>query len=393
MILEHCHCRGKSPDGAATFSGQLDIALMRLNAYTKQMRTTRLVTSVVFFIVLPAILSATVHHDDARFKIEGSIDRAVQGDSLYYFFDIQTSGFRADTIWLTWDKEPILFARDSTGVVILPGATIDSSTNRYRVTGVAKIELMGDIPKTVSARAHGVIGEDSVRVDGWKGLTPYTRRLLFNMYGFGYGEGDLSPTDIRHSGLFACDFGVTVLLPESEISAVYSYSGSGGEAYRYSFAEPFAIRGKWLPFKRTGMVPSIMAGVKRSVFKFRRQQNEFKDTGWGVEAGVALEGAFERFGYKYSAALGGYHTFSVMLASKSSDFLRIGTRFEYVRLDRGDVFRVLFHSEGIGWVDCETESLNRINDRPLYHKILSRVILAPLVPIIGIAKLFGANSE
>ncbi len=338
------------------------------------------------------MFASVVQASSLDYDIKGDIDYRWSGDTMIFDYEVQILDFRPDSLWLRADSAYALFFQDSNQIWVDPGCVIDTSGEGYYFTGSMAVP---DFPKNLPHYTGFIAkGDDSVEsVYSWrrKRLRPYPLKILFDIWGAGYAMGELTKEDTRHAAIFGIEFGFQVPLAHSDILVSTMYRGNLSDSYAVTLNEPLAIRYKYLPYGRTSMVPAVTVGFKNTRLGLARDPVEYRKSEWGLEAGISFEGAFERLSYSYSTGVDSYHTVSVMIASFSAGYGRTGTTFEYVHHDRMDMFRIQMHLEGAGWDIGESETLERINRRPFWHKALSKAAALPFLPLWGVFKLFGLN--
>jgi len=161
-----------------------------------------------------------------------------------------------------------------------------------------------------------------------------------------------------------------------------SYHLTLGDDFTAKEATPISLR--YYPGNRTDFLPSIYVAPKYSTLHVIKDKIDFQDKEWGLEAGLAIEGPFERLSYSYCTGLGGYHKASLYLAVFRTGPFTGGTRYEYYHYDNTEMFRVMGVIEGFPMgggtgLGHGATDLSCLNNRPIPHKVLAYAGMAPLV--------------
>ncbi len=164
-----------------------------------------------------------------------------------------------------------------------------------------------------------------------------------------------------------------------------SWSGLG---HNFTFSEPFRLGARFYTGTRSNFLPQFYGAVKLSKLMLKRDDARLRDLDWGGEFGMATEGPFERLGYHYSTALGGYHTIELFLSRGSGQPFRGGTRYQ-LRMAEG-VWEIRVSLNFEGWYTLESPDMVRHNNRPLPHKILATLGAGPLL-IFALPTLIGGR--
>ncbi len=135
------------------------------------------------------------------------------------------------------------------------------------------------------------------------------------------------------------------------------------------------LGGRWYPYGRLGTHPVFSLTIDRISLEAKEEDVLYRELEWGARAGVGIESNFETFTYSYSSGLGGVHTADILLLTDSDAYgWKIGTMYS---VNVGRDFRTVsiqFYGEGSTKKDWP---MVRYNDRPLWHRILASVTVAP----------------
>jgi hypothetical protein len=231
-------------------------------------------------------------------------------------------------------------------------------------------------------------GSDTVYVWGNIRLRANTFKINLGLFGWGYGRGALPTAETRYSPLLAGEFGFNIATANADfyaqVGGLTNFRRQG--VFRHSECIPVGVR--ILLFGRTDNYPTAFAAVQSSAVKVRTGETLLQDQQWGGQFGLRFDTPFERFCYSYSTGLGGYHRIGIFFKSLSAGFVQAGTRYEYIKLDGVEMFRVQLQLEGIGWDTDQTESLAVPNTRPWWHKGLAAGATLPVLPIVWVVSLF-----
>ncbi len=351
--------------------------------------------SLTLLLVLAASLPAKGYQSSSSpdIKLRGDVSYAVQFDVVTYQYRIVVYGFVPDSVAITLDSTTLLFARSG-------DSTLTAKEVEWRIES-SDLHLAGSLTRSLIGR-HAVAKScqivawkgkryDNQWASGWLYLRPNTVRILYNFFGLGYGEGDLTPSDRKTSMTYSFELGGGYYFKSSDISYVLRNSSNMSNKHAFYFFEPLQLTYRNRQRGVLGINPHLWSGVVHSIFEMRRDDVKYKQAQWGLVAGVALATKFERLAYSYSTTLGGIHTFSFFSAMISGGTVRMGTRYDYVRLDRAAIFRVMLHLEGGGWGDGETETLMHVDERQWYRKALAYGAYLPFYPYFALRKLAGKD--
>jgi hypothetical protein len=176
-------------------------------------------------------------------------------------------------------------------------------------------------------------------------------------------------------------------------------------SYRFTTGDDFVVK-EAIPLKlsyylgnRGDFLPSFSVAAKWSALHSTTGDFDFEKKQWGGEAGIAIDGPFERLSYSYCNALGGYHKFGLTLHRIRIGSWTMGTQYEYYRFDNTDMFRITGSfaegsnfATGLGIGHGATD-LQWHNDRPWWYKGVSYagVLILPAAAIAGIIYIFGGG--
>ncbi len=323
--------------------------------------------------------AASLFNDTTRAYL-GEFEFGVRDDTLTITYEFTPNGFDPDSTILElveyrdWNRVvSAVIHRRGEGVPFENGwRSVARRGGRTYLSGTVTVPADEQSAKRMYVSTVGFYRDenDSLRtVETWGDLTDdYTvAGMECILPSYGYFRSDLTePFD--HRGAF---LGMGVSLGFAQRHTRYlvstSWSGLGPD---FTFSEPFRAGVRWYSGTRSNFMPQIFGAAKLSKLKFRESDDlEFNRTQWGGELGCALEGRFERFGYYYSTALGGYHTAEIYVKGGSGARNSIGTR--YLFQTNGDVWmvRIALHIEDY---DAYRHSeYERYNDRPLPHRVFS----------------------
>ncbi|MCP4684149.1 MAG: hypothetical protein GY867_01770 [bacterium] len=343
--------------------------------------------SVLFIlVVIPSTISASGYWGTGndKYDVAGNLKiEQLDGDSVLAY-DVVVTGFVPDSVRI-WGLGRYDFVLDTNEAI-----NESSSRNlRYRFKGAGGSNTSESYANPWGqVRAYGMEGNDTVCVEGGVRLRTYAFKLNLSLFGWGYGEAALPDGETRRSPMFSGEFGFNVPMPRADFYAlVSSLTNFGGRrAFHHEEFIPAGLR--VVPFGRTDFYPSVVAAIQYSNITVKRSQATANDQQWGGQFGLRIDTPFERFYYSYSTSIGGYHRAGVFVKGYAAGFAQGGTRYEYIRLDGADLFRVQFQFEGLGWDHGEGEDLERPNTRPWWHKGLAFGGALPFLPIAWVISLF-----
>lgn len=362
------------------------------------MRSISIRCAVSLLLIL-LILSDTPATASGSGEIQGEISFRESGDTVFVIFRITPENFDADSIGVSVrgrgsDREARLLVQgfdDSTrSVVIYRKSAVElSSLEWISIERDGKrLWISGRVPTSLRG---GERNNWSVLFAGWytdlDGVTRSIREYAadLNKYAglgmeiwvpsYGYFRSRMaSPFD--KEGVFL-GYGAALEMGINRWRFIASTSWSG-LGKNFTFSEPFRLGMRFYSGTRDNFLPQFYGALKLSKLKFKRDDSEYRKVRWGGEFGVAVEGPFERLGYHYSTALGGYHTIELFLSMVSGKPFRAGTRFQFLRSDDISEVRVSFHIEGWHWeFDEGYVNMTRHNNRPFPHKVLATMCFGP----------------
>lgn len=355
----------------------------------------RLIACLVIFL-LPVVVQAIgggplrINEKDSSGFL-GEVDRTIRNDTLYLRYHLTTKNFDSDSvvisIYSSYENYPEARGhpwRDSSNSVLIYRRSDDMiqdygfGTAYYRgdrayYEGQLTIPTNGGSTKWWRYRLTAYqphVEEETEKIH--QGGTLHSLRHGTGMEiwypSFGWFESTLpSPLDNRRLFL-GWGIALELLWPKFETSLSTSYSGLWST---FNFSDPLKLECRFYSGTRSNFVPSLYASGKLSKLKLRYEDVEYRKVEWGGEAGIGVEGPFERLAYHYSTPFGGYHTIELYLVAESAGYCKIGTRYALMKADDVWAFRVSFHMEGLRLPDGSSWDLRRENNRPLPHQVLS----------------------
>ena len=191
--------------------------------------------------------------------------------------------------------------------------------------------------------------------------------------GFGYYKATSKSPLAKEGFLLSWGLSWELNFKRSRISISTSWNGLGGN---FSFSDPFRVGYRYYTGTINNFMPSFYAAAKLSKIKLKVDDTEFRRIGWGGELGIAFEGPFERVGYFYTTAAGGYHSIELYFASGSIINGKAGTRYLFQKSDDAWMIKASIYIQG--WNSLARGSgFRKENNRPFIHKALSYVGFAP----------------
>ncbi len=358
-----------------------------------------LLWSVLIILCTGTALSAP--KDDHLF---GHLNYNVTDDTVVVSYDILARP-SADTIWLeplfvyevraqdeeTSEREKfILYPADVISDNVMPGYIIEQTSDGLRVRGKVKIALDGrPVP-----RGCNVISWDASR----NRVTPKYKWVEFSHHGAlslsllpsvggAYYNSSLPDGTEKDGFAGGLDFFATFDIRHMQFSGSYRFT-TGDD---FVVKEAIPIQFRYYLGNRTDFLPSASVALKWSAMHVKSGDYDIEPKEWGAEAGVAIEGPFERLSYSYCTGIDGYHKIGLTLVRFRTGLWTIGTQYEYYRFGNTDMFRITGVMEGfsgaggVGLGHGATD-LEWYNNRPWWYKGLAWV---GLVPIAVVATVVG----
>ncbi len=139
-------------------------------------------------------------------------------------------------------------------------------------------------------------------------------------------------------------------------------------------------RDRWLPVVSSALIYSHIKGYEDPVKLFKK--------GTGVELGIRLDGPFEGFRYTYNNAAGISRRADATFLIMSGASMKVGTMYSVYSGDYTRGFGIYVYMGGWG----NSNTIERRNNRPFWHKGLALVGFATFLPIIIPLYLAGGGS-
>ncbi len=268
--------------------------------------------------------------------------------------------------------------------------SVSKKKNRIYLDGDIKIPLDSEYVTLWSCEATGYLTDstgNNITLDNDEYISPYYSGWGMELFypSFGYFKSSFD-SPLNDEGLFL-GYGLSweFNFAKSRLSFSTSWSGLGKN---FAFSEPFRVGYRYYSGTKQNFYPSFYTAAKLSKIKLKRDEIEYRDLDWGGEFGVAFEGPFERIGYHYSTACGGYHTLELFIAAVSFGNGKGGTRYLLEKADNIWMVRISFHIEGWNSLAGSRVFIREMN-RPFFYKILGYAGLIPSLPILGIDHLLA----
>lgn len=160
----------------------------------------------------------------------------------------------------------------------------------------------------------------------------------------------------------------------------YSLYGGYSIIYskKFSLYDYFRIRGELIPFGKEKFLPVVFGGVTYSRIKGYNDPYEFTQKGFGFEAGISIEGKFEKLIYTHSSAVGGYDRLDLVFAMESGigGNKYFGTMYSIYRGEYVNMYSVNIYMSA-----SFNNNLSYKDNRPFIIKGISYVVLLPALPI------------
>lgn len=369
-------------------------------------RVTGLFITLLIALILVSKCDA-LHYPVHPERVYGHLEHRIENDSVIISYDLKIldhpelirlhmSWSCAETAWsqLAKNSPIVIYSVDSAGTSSAKGSTVKITSDGILVKGKVTVPLFAECkPAGCDIEASGhtdTAWSETKWVDFERGLS-----VTFSMlppYGMAWYESTLDSATTKRgiAGAIEANLGFSIhhLLFEA------SYRLTLGSRFRVREGVPISLR--YYLGNGTDFLPSVSIGPKYSVLYAKKDDIEFVLDRWGVESGIAIEGPFERLSYSYCTSLGGYHKAGIFLAFTQAEQLTAGTRYEYYKFENTEMFRVMFAVEGIsdnedlGLRHVPTD-LERVNNRPWWHKGLAYAGVAPFMGIAAVLKLFGVH--
>jgi len=327
------------------------------------------------------------HHD----TLEISYDLTIRGDAdrvvlrpLFICSD-KTNGKRSIR-----RPEILIFTVDSTFPRPVSGSTHTLTSEGLQLKGRTALAIDKDCHvQGCSVEASGT--DDTAWVQTrWTRFHPngVLSLSLVPPYGAAWYHSRLAPDTTKMGLAGAIGFYIAYDIDHFQFEATYRVTG--GQGLLAKEAIPFTVR--YYPGNRTDFIPSFSLSPKYSTLCIAKSMALYEKKAWGVEAGIAFEGPFERLSYSYCTGIGGYHKIGLYLTTFRIGVWKMGTRYEYCHYDHTDMVRVMgvmegFSGGGGGGPGPSETDLYWENNRPGWHQVLA---IAGMVPLIGFLYLFVA---
>lgn len=260
-----------------------------------------------------------------------------------------------------------IILNDSSGVLRLKGEVV-VSTEPFWLLTACSVEAEGnyyDCPWSMEKR---------VQFD--EGLI--LSASLLPPFGVAYFRST-EPNGAIKNG-FAGGIGFNAALDLHRFQFRSSYDATLGADFEIERVDPIGVTFHFGDKNRFS--PSVFIAPRYSTLRAFQNTRNTEEGDWGLNAGLVLEGPFERLSYSYCTGFGGYHEVSLYLAVFTEGPLKWGTQYEYYHYDQTDMFRVICVLEGVslGRAFGLTHSATNLqwpSDRPAWHTIPASVGLIP----------------
>ena len=257
----------------------------------------------------------------------------------------------------------------------------------YRLAGEERLASDSGFLASCNLAVFGMEGTHTVQV--WRSFRTRSSGVssLANIFGWGYGTGELARVDNRKALFCSGELGLSVHTSKVDIFAQAGGLTNFRKRWQFSLSEYQLLGLRLFASNQSSTGLALSAAVQYSRVTVRRKSAELVNGEWGGQFEARLDGLFERVYYSYSTNHDGYHKAGVAFFKESGGLYRLGTRYELILIDKVTMFRVQLQLEGMGWDDTETRSLMRENTRPWWHKGLALGSTLPFLPIAGVVKL------
>jgi hypothetical protein len=349
-----------------------------------------LVTILITIVAFPA-------HAKDRYTLEGDIHNKVVRDTLILTYDLYLSGIKPDTLHLdvvflggdpsdprSGNRDIYIGNADESGPhAQTPGFHLESKNGVFRLRGSVKVPFTPELwPRGCHADVRGSVDKWYIPPSHWvefhrSGALTLT---LVPPVGIAYYKTRVPADSTRNGIAGGFEFNAFFDIRHSRFTS--GYRATIGKDFVVKEATPMKFR--YYLGNRNDFLPAFSAAVKYSVLNYEVGEVDRKTADWGVEAGVALEGPFERLSYEYCTGLDGYHKTGLFIANKSMGLGKSGTLYEWYHFKSTDMFRIAVYYEGIGMGEGAghgATSLPRRNNRPFIHKALAFVGILPAAPV------------
>lgn len=318
-------------------------------------------------------------------ELYGSVDYRVANDSLFLEYSLRwTEPWDEIVIQPLGWEERVVYRLFESEKPCTSGGCVTEGVEGFALNGA-------NVPRGCQIEAR----RDS-------SVLPTYRWVEFNHYGtfdatlvppvsYGYQWTKLDDSHADKCLTLGVGFAVAATYRRWQFNS--SYMGSWGSDFASHEIIPIAARRYF--GGRNRFAPSLELGAAHSSLRVSPPEWRIEEKEWGAMVGAAIDGPFERLSYRYCTALDGYHTVGLSFALAKTENFRMGTTYEYVHYDKGDMVRVVLLIEGVPMgggfgLGHGSTDLTMYNDRPWWHKALSVPALVPAVVVMyAIGTVFG----
>lgn len=309
------------------------------------------------------------------------------GDSTYLKFDLCVKAARIDTLeFSTVGQKYFLMPTVSTQIIM---KRIDTIADGYRWAGLVPLMNQEAIETTECHASVKALVNDSIIADYiWQRVRFNTVSIQYFQLAYGYASSDRVSNDKSNWWLGGIGIGAAYEGDHTQTSLLFRYTASFDNPQNlFEFSE--AVRGRitWYTGTRTDFMPAPSLGLALTTLRIPQKVGETKQTKVGLEAGVSLEGPFERLSYHYVSSLNGYHRIGFQSTIRSGGLIRVGSLYEYYIQRDIRMMRIALVLDGGGYADGLTEEIGRTDDRPLWRKLPAWGATLPLLPVYGLIRL------
>jgi hypothetical protein len=309
------------------------------------------------------------------------------GDSTYLQFDLCVKAARVDTLKFSTENQVYYLEPSvSTQIVI---SRIDTLTDGYRWSGLVPLtDQEAEKTSECHASVRALVKDSAIADYIWQRVRFNTVSIQYIQLAYGYASADSELNDNRNWWLGGIGIGAAYEGDHTQTSLLFRYTASFDNPQDlFEFSE--AVRGRitWYTGTRTDFMPSPSLGLALTTLRLPQKVGERKQTKLGIEAGVSLEGPFERLSYHYVTSLNGYHKIGFQTTIRSGGLIRVGSLYEYYVQRDIRMVRIALVLDGGGYADGLTEEIGRTDDRPFWRKLPAWGATLPFLPVYGLIRL------
>ncbi|MBK7143307.1 MAG: hypothetical protein IPH75_14630 [bacterium] len=346
-----------------------------------------LLTGLLYFILSVPFCTSCSATVWTKRALTGDFELRYIGDSTYLKFDLCVKATRVDTLEFSTLSQKFQLTPSVSPEIILK--RIDTLADGYRWTGLV---ALSEQEAAEISECHGSVVafvNDSVVVDYiWQHVRFNTVSIQYFQLAYGYATADSALNGEHDWWIGGIGIGAAYERDHTQTSLLFRHTASfDSPQNRLEFSE--AIRGRftWYTGTRTNFMPAPSLGLALTTLSLPQAVGESKQTKFGLEAGVTLEGPFERFSYHYVTSLDGYHKFGYQSTIRSGGLNRIGSLYEYYIQRDFRMLRIALVLDGGGYADGMTEEIGRTDDRPFWRKLPAWGATLPFLPVYGLIRL------